>query len=335
MAIKRVNFYLTKQRKRMIKNVIDYLTKGFGEIGECESVRLPRSMPLIISSGYKFYKCRILSVECAIAVAADGAVHTPRRVQKQLAQVEAELNKPVVFVTDRLHPHDKERYIALRMPIVAPGKFAYLPFAGAMQDTTHRDFVLNRDTLSSVAQLVVLAFLEHRLPSPITVKDAAALLGFSAPAIQNAYRELECFGFGTRVKRLSSRALDFVFAHSGRALWDRARPRFLSPVRKTVGLLSAPTQGCVVAGVDALAAISRLNDQPPTVFATALDGFGKRGVEVVSAVGAPYKLQLWAYAPQRLGGCGVDFLSLVLSLADERDDRVQIEIERLMEEFQW
>lgn len=319
----------------MIKTVIDYLTKGFGEIGECESIRLPRSMPLAISAGYKFYKCRILGVECVIAVAAEGTAHTPRRVQKQLAQVEAELNKPVVFVTNRLHPHDKERYIALRMPTVAPGKFAYLPFVGAMQDTAHRDFVLNRDTLSSVAQLVVLAFLEHRLHSPVTVKDAVDLLGFSVPAIQNAFRELECFGLGKRVKRLASRALDFVFADSGRALWDRARPRLISPVRKTVGLLSSPTQGCVVAGVDALAAIGRLNDQPPTVFATALDGFGKRGIEVVSAVGAPYKLQLWAYAPQRLGGDGVDFLSLVLSLADEKDDRVQIEIERLMEEFQW
>ena len=319
----------------MIKTVIDYLTNGFGEIGGSESIRLPRSMPLVISAGYKFYKCQILGVECVIAVAAEGAVHTPRRVQKQLAQVEAELNKPVVFVTNRLHPHDKERYIALRMPTVAPGKFAYLPFVGAMQDTAHRDFVLNRDTLSSVAQLVVLAFLEHRLHSPATVKDAADLLGFSVPAIQNAFRELECFELGERVKRSASRALDFVFADSGRALWDRARPRLLSPIRKTVGLLSAPTQDCVVAGVDALAAIGRLNDQSPTVFATALDGFGKRGIEVVSAVGAPYKLQLWAYAPQRLGGDGVDFLSLVLSLVDERNDRVQIEIERLMEEFKW
>ena len=92
---------------------------------------------------------------------------------------------PVVFAARRLQPHDKERYIALRMPIVAPGKFAYLPFAGAMQDSMHRDFVLNRDTLSSVAQLVTIAFLEHRLASPVSVKDASDLLGFST-SIQTA-----------------------------------------------------------------------------------------------------------------------------------------------------
>lgn len=319
----------------MIKTIIDYLANGFGKIAGCESIRLSHSMPLVITAGYKFYKCQVLGVECVIAVAAEGSVHTPRRVQKQLAQVEAELKMPVVFAARRLQPHDKERYIALRMPIVAPGRFAYLPFAGAMQDTSHHDFVLNRDTFSSVAQLVVLAFLEHRLHSPVTVKNASDLLGFSAPAMQNAFRELEGFELGERVKRSASRALDFIFVDSGRALWDKARPRFLSPVRKTVGLLSAPTQDCVVAGIDALAAIGRLNDHTPTVFATALDGFGKRGIEVISSVGAPYKLQLWAYAPQRLGGDGIDFLSLMLSLADERDDRVQIEVKRLMEEFQW
>jgi hypothetical protein len=31
----------------------------------------------------------------------------------------------------------------------------------------------------------------------------------------------------------------------------------------------------------------------------------------------------------------MDVLSLVLSLADERDDRVQIEIDRILEEFKW
>lgn len=52
--------------------------------------------------------------------------------------------------------------------------------------------------------------------------------------------------------------------------------------------------------------------------------------------GAPYLLQLWSYAPQRLGGDGgMDVLSLVLSLADERNDRVQIEIDRILEGFKW
>ena len=168
------------------------------------------------------------------------------------------------------------------------------------------------------------------------VKEVAELLGYSIPAVQNAFRELEYFGIGERVRRKSSRAFELVFSETGRGLWEKARPFLASPVRKVVGLAERPQEGCVVAGVDALAALGRLNDQPPTVFATTFDGFAKRGFEVVSAIGAPYLLQLWSYAPQRLGGDGgMDVLSLVLSLGDERDDRVQIEIDRILEEFKW
>ena len=316
--------------------IIEYLSEGFGKVEGCESIKIPRSLPLMVASGYRFCKCRVLGVECILAMATENAVHTPRRVQKQFALVEAEFKMPVVFATRRLQPHDKARYVALRVPLVVPGKVAYLPFAGAMQDTSRRDFVVNSATFSAVAQQVVLAFLEHRLVAPIGTKEVAELLGYSIPAVQNSFRELEYFGIGERVRRKSSRAFEFVFPVSGRGLWEKTKPYLASPVRKVMGLAAQPQEGCVIAGVDALAALGRLNDQPPTVFATAFDGFAKRGFDVVSTIGAPHLLQLWSYAPQRLGGdSGMDVLSLVLSLADERDDRVQIEIDRILEGFKW
>lgn len=316
--------------------IIRYLSEGFGRVEGGESINLPRSMPLVVTSGYRFCKYRVLGVECIFAMAVENAVHTPKRVQKQLALVEAEMKMPVVFATRRLQPHDKARYVALRVPLVVPGKIAYLPFAGAIQDTSRRDFVVNGSTFSAVAQQVVLAFLEHRIAAPVGVKEVTELLGYSIPAVQNSFRELEYFGMGERVKRKSSRAFEFVFADTGLGLWGKAGPFLASPVRKVVGLATQPQEGCVVAGVDALAALGRLNGQPPTVFATAFDGFVKRGFNVVSAIGAPYLLQLWSYAPQRLGGDGgMDVLSLVLSLVDERDDRVQIEVDRILEGFKW
>ena len=333
---KKCTLLLVKTNQKMKDAIIQYLSEGFGRVEGGEYIKLPRSMPLVVTSGYKFCKCRVLGSECVLAMAAENAVHTPRRVQKQLALVEAEMKMPVVFATRRLQPHDKARYVALRVPLVVPGKVAYLPFAGAMQDTSRRDFVVNSSTFSAVAQQVVLAFLEHRLAAPVCAKEAAELLGYSTPAAQNAFRELEYFGIGERVRRKSSRAFEFVFSESGRRLWEKTRPFLVSPVRKVVGLAERPQEGCVVAGVDALAALGRLNGQPPTVFATAFDRFAKRGFDIVSVFGAPYLLQLWSYAPQRLGGeGGIDVLSLVLSLSDERDDRVQIEIDRLLEEFKW
>ena len=82
----------------MIDTVSRYLAEGFGGLEGCKSVRLSDSFPLVISAGYRFYRCRLMSTDCILAVAVEGAIHTPRKVQKQLAQVEAEFGVPVVFV---------------------------------------------------------------------------------------------------------------------------------------------------------------------------------------------------------------------------------------------
>ena len=185
---KKRTLLLAKTNQMMKDAIIQYLSEGFGSAEGGESIKLPRSMPLVISSGYRFCKCRILGVECILAMAAESAVHTPRRVQKQLALVEAEMKKPVVFATRRLQPHDKARYVALRVPLVVPSKVAYLPFAGAMQDTSRREFVVNSLTFSAVAQQVVLAFLEHRLAAPSRTRFGSLSISASGKGSNASHR---------------------------------------------------------------------------------------------------------------------------------------------------
>ena len=321
----------------MLTQLREYLKMGLGGMGECQPVRLPGAFPLIISSGYVFHRTEVMGYGCIVALAVDGMSYTPRMVQKQLARVSKEFGLPVVFVTRTLHPHDKERYLAVGQPLVVPGKFAYLPFAGTKQDDARKPFAMTRDTLAPISQLIVLAFLEHRLPVPVLIKDVQELLGVTPPTVQNAFKEIEALGLAERTRMPASKSLGLAFAVAGRALWDKAQPFLVSPVKRTVGLLDAPysEEGCVVAGADALAEVSRLNVQDPKEFALPLEGFAKRGLEVVSTLGAPYRLQLWAYSPTRLGGTFVDVLSLVLSLRSTTDDRVQIEIDRLLEGFKW
>ena len=317
----------------MIEDVKRYLADGFGGMDVGDDVSLPDAVPLVVKAGYRFCKCRIAETDCILAEAAANATHTPRRVQKQLAMVGEAFGVPIVFAVRRLQPHDRERYLALRVPIVVPGKLAYLPFVGMMQDTTRRDFAINRESLSPLAQLLVLGTLEHRLDHPLRAHSAAEILDCSATAVQNAFRELEYFALGERTR--TSGRMEFVFDEEGRKLWDKARPILGTPVKKIVGLAEPPPDDCVVAGIDALASLGRLDRTLPTEFATTLSGFSKRGIEVVSARGAPYRLQLWAYAPCRLGGVQIDILSLLLSLSGETDDRVRGEIGRLLEEFKW
>ncbi len=321
----------------MIEALKTYLESGLGGLADCHSVKVSRSFPLVISSGYNFYRAKVMGRECVLALAIDGRAYTPRMVQRQLSRVGDEFSLPIVFVARQLHPHDKERYLAIGQSLIVPGKFAYLPFAGMKQDDTRKDFVLTRESLSPLAQLIVLAFLEKRLQAPVTIKGVIDLLEVTPPAVQNAFKEIESFGLADRRRRLGEKNLELLFRKEGRGLWNQAQAVLISPVKRTVGLLAAPKidNDCVLAGVDALSEISQLNAQQSTEFACSLKGFANRGLQIVSTIGAPFKMQLWSYAPNRLGGNSVDVLSLILSLRGETDDRVQIEIERILEEFKW
>ncbi len=321
----------------MLKQLQRYLEIGLGGLTDCHSVKVPRTFPLIISSGYDFYRARVMGYESVLAIAVEGRTYTPRMVQRQLSRIGNEFALPVVFVTRQLHPHDKERYLAIGQPLIVPGKFAYLPFAGMKQDDTRKDFVLTRETLSPLAQLIVLAFLEKRLQAPVIIKDVVELLEVTPPAVQNAFKEIVSFGLADRRRRSGEKNLELVFRMEGRNLWNQAQSVLVSPVKRTVGLLAVPKieNDCVLAGVDALSEISRLNVQDPTEFACSLKGFANRGLQVVSTIGAPFKMQLWSYAPNRLGDNSIDVLSLILSLRNETDDRVQIEIDHILEEFKW
>ena len=50
---------------------------------------------------------------------------------------------------------------------------------------------------------------------------------------------------------------------------------------------------------------------------------------------ASIQLELWHYRPAFVYGDRIDPLSLVLSLSDDHDDRVQGEIEEVLEKFKW
>ena len=319
----------------MIDLIKAYLGEGFGGLAKCESVCAPLTLPLVICKGYWFYVCEMQGQAFVLSVAKEGTIHTPKRIQRELLEVSATFKMPAVYAARCLQPHDRERLLALRQPFVVPNKMVYLPFLGLMEDSSRREIVINRTVFSSVAQLIVLGVLEHRLNNPLTIQDAVERLRFSAPAIQSAFREIEHFGFAERRKRAGSRTVVLDFGQTGKALWEQVKTHLVSPVRKVVGLAMPPGNDCVVAGVDALAAVGRLSEQPPTEFATAHAGFSKRGYTVIATLGAPVKLQLWAYSPTRLGGNTPDVLSLILSLADERDDRVRIEVDRILEEFKW
>lgn len=315
-------------------NIKNYLSKMTGKAVETGRAEMPASLPLLFRDRWKCVSAEFCGVPCVIAIAKSRERYSPIAVRKQLSRLAETMERPVVFAAESIGPHDHERLMAAGQPFVVPDKFMYLPFVGLAANSRKRDFFVDREVVSVTSELIVIGFLEHAFPPELFIADIAERLGVSKPSVQNGFRELEFFGLCERRRRNGARMFSFEFKNVGRELWETAQDILPDPIARTVGL-TEPPQGAVLAGVDALAAMSDLAERSATEFAMRRSDFLAMRVPQVPRVNAPCRLQLWNYQPTIFGADRIDALSLALSLRGNNDDRVQIEIDKLMETFKW
>ncbi len=267
-----------------------------------------------------------------LAFAKVGQRYTPHAVAKQFSMIRAAVDLPVVFVPCELAPHDSARLIAAKVPYVYANRGLYLPEAGLVLARPNQTPVL-RETFSVPAQLFVSGYLLKKWNGRATISEVMQLTGYSFASIVHAFQELEHFGAGVRELDVDGRSMRIVL-NSPSAIWEQCRSRFFNPCKRTIGVIEKP-KGAVLAGVDALAEMSDLNEDSPTCFAFPLKGFRKTGIEECSVDLAPIRLQLWHFNPMAIGGDKIDPLSLYLTLRNDPDDRVQIQLAKLEETFKW
>jgi DNA-binding MarR family transcriptional regulator len=185
--------------------------------------------------------------------------------------------------------------------------------------------------------------LYHLLRGPlaeISLKDIARKVHYSPMIMTKVTAELEAAALCKIVRRGRSLVLDFKTA--GRALWEQAKPQLTSPVKKTRWVKWAkPGHPALLAGMSALSLRTMIAaDRLPT-YALPLavfQDFLERGVcaGCRDAENATARIEVWSYNPNLFGDDRmVDPLSLYLSLRDSADERVQQQLEQLIEEVKW
>ena len=122
------------------------------------------------------------------------------------------------------------------------------------------------------------------------------------------------------------------FDAHGKELWNKILPYLESPIEKIVYTDEENING-VESGVNALSAYSMINREQQKSFAISKDMLKKISTNKLFG---KTKLEVWRYAPGLLaGGNVVDPLSLFLSLRDDEDERIQMELDTLIENIRW
>ena len=317
----------------MQDEVIDYLSAMLGE--KIGMVALSASERKQAGWLVNFFALKIATIRGkphVLAFAKAGQHYTPVAVAKQLATGQMALDMPFVYVPRELGRHDVSRLIAANVPFVLPRRSLFLPNLGLSVARAPEKPVL-RETFSPPAQLLVIGYILKKWDGVMTIADGVRRSGYSSASIVHAFQEIAHFGAGERLRGSDGRTMQ-IQLKAAREIWTTCRHRFFNPCKRTVGVSVRP-DGSVLAGADALAQMSALNEDEPSCFAMPAKSFRALGIEELSPASAPCRLQLWHYRPTALGGDAIDPVSLFLSLQNETDDRVQIELDKIQEAFKW
>lgn len=256
-----------------------------------------------------------------------------KRVYSQLA-LRAEA--PVAISFPDADARQRKALVAQGIPLVCPGRQAFLPFMGAAFTERGSIRFHNRATkMSPNAQAAAIWGASQESYRP---DDLCRALGISASRASEAITELVDRGLARRERR-ERRVI--VFPAAVDLLLNEHMAELSSPVSKVIFARKAPQVDRLAdAGETALAARSMLAAPSMEQKAVLRSAWRElRDLEVAEGElpdSETAMIQVWRYAPVFADFSRIDDISLALSLAAIDDERIQLEVDRLFgKEYSW
>lgn len=288
-------------------------------------------LPFAVVTNYKWYDAELLGISIVLAVAKNQEDCTPYVLQKHGQIASAKLGRHVVFVLSSVASYNLTRMTEARVNFIVPNKEMFIPSLLIELQKPAVNVVVEKETMPPIAQCMVIF---HLLREPLDGKSPAELakrFDVSYPNMSRALRWLESKGI---IEQVGAKQKLIRFTCSGKELWDKALPLMESPIErfaytdcntiigKAAGETALEHYTMMVAPMRQTIAISK---QEAKNCKDILDKeFGDNIVEI------------WRYNPSLVTeNEHIDKLSLYLSLRDNEDERIQMELETMIDNMQW
>lgn len=290
------------------------------------------ALPAIIESAYDLRKGHFHDKDIICAFVIDPEGITPANIRKHSDIIERIMNAPVVFFFDNIDSYKAARMAKEGINFVVNDRRIYLPQLLTVVNTRNKA-TIDDNPITPIAQLLVLYHLDVKDLNGKTTEEIAKLLQTSYPSANRAVRWLTAKGI---LKQNGKKTKTIGFLYNGKELWNEIEPLMASPIDtiKYTPHLDLSEYG-YTAGFSALEHYTMFQGFQP-VYAMAKKAYAN--VKDIISID-PYgeaTIQIWKYDPAILAKNGiVDKLSLYLTLRDNDDERVQIELNEMMKGIKW
>jgi len=326
----------------MPREVQEYLKATLGISVHIRQWDQANSLPLYLKEAFALYSVELLGHECLLAIDQSLGQRTTGQIITVLQKLAERWGKSVIYVAATLSSVNRYRFVEAKVPFIVPGKQLYLAPSGIdFRKAYEKPLKQPSESLSPIAQLLILQVLHKHDIEQETPTRLAARLGYAKMTIGRAFNELEALGLAEGRKQGKERHIHFI--KQGKELWESALPFLRDPVKRRILVsdLGRTQLSLIAAGETALSQYSNINPPPHATYAVHYGSaeakqFAVQSIDAQDAEGDCTELELWTYDPLLLSTHGaVDRLSLYLSLREEKDERVHQAMEVMVRSMRW
>jgi DNA-binding MarR family transcriptional regulator len=323
--------------RHLAKALTDYVQSVLKTDLQLQPIENPVDLPLFLTQRFQLSRGICAGIEAVFAFDRGVETSPPVAVQKQLAQIERQLGKPVILVVSHMTSYQRSAHIGASQPFIVPGSHLFLPQMGmVLTERFARKPVRQSDKLTPAAQVVLFTLLLAGEGYETTPSQLADGLDYSAMSIGRALDELVGLEFLTSKRLGRERFVGLSRVTSD--IWESAQPWLVSPVRSSyfVRWRGRPLD-LPFGGLSALAQTTDLMDSSIPTYAMSGHRWSVlKEDDDIQRVAADYEadaqLDVWHYAPSTTRhDSRVNHLSLYAQFKDDRDERVALAAQSLIE----
>ena len=298
-----------------------------------------RKLPLFLRNKREYYVMYMENMQFVL-MKNNSADFNVSGFEKEMHEIERIADMSVILWLEAVSTYQRNALVKNKIPFIVPNSQIYVPELGMCLKELCAGKREKVEKLSAIAQYLLLYFIYKKNQEETSQSELTEYLGMSAMNVSRAVLELQEIGLletrkeGTR-KLVKAAAL-------GKELYQLSIKYLQSPVQKKVYVNRMRfDMHLVYAGETALAKQSMLNFPRCTVFAMdkkKLKEIPKEYlIEPKLVADSDYvEVELWKYDPNKFAVNGVvDVVSLAESLKDIEDERVEMQMKEIMEDYKW
>ena len=316
-----------------------YLAEIFGLSVKIEDWNGKSKLPLYLRNKREYFVLSIEDVQSILMKNNSGNFNISV-FEKEMREIENHSEMSVILWLDAVSTYQRNALVKNRIPFIVPNSQIFVPKLGI----SLKEFCAGKrekvEKISAATQFLLLYFIYQKKHEEKSQSELAEYLNMSAMNVSRAVQELQELGLLESRKEGTSKVIKSIAI--GKELYQLSSGYLQSPVQKKIYVsLKYFDMDLPFAGETALAKKSMLNYPKYTVF--AMDKKLIKDIPKDAIVEPKFlkdndyvEIELWKYNPLVYTSDEmVDIVSLVQSLKDAEDERVEMQIEEIMKEYKW